>query len=125
RNELLTHISDAISLRNWVSTHSALIDRHPAAWCAIELAIIDALSRETGQSAEAWLGLPSTSGCFQYTAVLGDAEPQEFAATFARYRAAGFTDYKCKLSGNLQRDRTKLAVITETDTTVQRLRLDA
>lgn len=125
RTEVMADILDAASLRAWVATHAARIDRHPAAWCAIELALIDALSRDAGQSAESWLGLPDTVGTFHYSAVLGDAGKDVFAATFDRYRAAGLTDYKLKLSGELARDRSKLDVLRAAGPAVARLRLDA
>lgn len=123
RAEILAEIHDAATLRAWIAANALRIDAAPAAWCAVELALIDALARDAGQSAEAWLMLAETSGEFRYSAVLGDAPPDTFAATFARYRALGFSDYKLKLSGDLARDRAKLAVLA--DSTVTRLRLDA
>lgn len=123
RADVLAHIHDAASLRAWVAAQSARIDAAPAAWCAIELAVTDALSRDAGQTAEAWLGLPETRGEFRYSAVLGDAPLEVFTATFDRYRAVGFSDYKLKLSGELAHDHAKLAVLA--DSAVVRLRLDA
>jgi L-alanine-DL-glutamate epimerase-like enolase superfamily enzyme len=125
RAEVAAEIRDATSLRGWVTAHASRIDRHPAAWCAIELALIDLYARQAGQSAESWLGLPDTAGTFHYSAVLGDAEPDAFAATFARYRDIGMTDFKFKLAGDLERDRKKLAALMDGGTAVARLRLDA
>ncbi len=125
RDEVLAEIRDAATLRAWVPAHAARIDRHPAAWCAIELALIDLFARQTEQTAEAWLGLPDTAGTFRYSAVLGDADPDAFAATFARYREFGLTDFKLKLSGDLARDRDKLALLEAAGAAVARLRLDA
>ncbi|MFP5407730.1 MAG: mandelate racemase/muconate lactonizing enzyme family protein [Gammaproteobacteria bacterium] len=123
--EVIAEIRDAASLRAWVAANTRRIDRHPAAWCAIELALIDLFARQTGQTAEAWLGLPEAAGRFQYSAVLGDSDPNTFAATFARYRDIGMTDFKLKLSGDLGRDREKLAVLKSEGVAVERLRLDA
>jgi L-alanine-DL-glutamate epimerase-like enolase superfamily enzyme len=125
RDEVLAEIRDAASLRAWVTGHAARIDRNPAAWCAIELALIDLFARQAGQTAEAWLGLPDSAGAYRYSAVLGDADADAFAATFARYRAFGLTDFKLKLSGDLARDRAKLAVLKDAGAAVARLRLDA
>lgn len=125
RDEVMAEIRDAATLRAWVDENAARIDPHPSAWCAIELALIDLFARQAGQSAEAWLGLPETVGAFQYSAVLGDAEPAAFEATFARYREFGLTDFKLKLSGELARDRAKLAVLAGAGPAVKRLRLDA
>jgi L-alanine-DL-glutamate epimerase-like enolase superfamily enzyme len=123
--EVIAEIRDAATLRAWVATHARRIDRHPSAWCAIELALIDLFARQAGQTAEAWLDLPVTDGAFQYSAVLGDADPDAFVATFARYRDIGMTDFKLKLAGDLARDREKLAVLKEAGAAVARLRLDA
>ena len=125
RDEVLAEIRDAATLRAWVAAHAARIDRHPAAWCAIELALIDLFARQAEQTAEAWLGLPDMAGTFRYSAVLGDADPDAFAATFVRYREFGLTDFKLKLAGDLARDQEKLAVLKDAGTAVARLRLDA
>lgn len=125
RSEVVSEIHDAGSLRAWVDAQSQRIDSNPAAWCAIELALIDLFARQAGQSAEAWLALPDICGSFRYSAVLGDADVAVFAATFKRYRDIGITDFKLKLSGELARDRDKLAVLKEAGSAVARLRLDA
>lgn len=125
RNSVLEHIRDAPSLRKWVTDHAAHIDRNPAAWCAIELALIDLFARQAGQTAEAWLGLPESGGVFRYSAILGDADLPVFAATFERYQGIGMTDFKLKLAGNLARDREKLEVLHQAGGVVSRLRLDA
>lgn len=125
RDEVMAEIRDAATLHAWVAENAPRIDHHPAAWCAIELALIDLFANQAGQTAEAWLGLPDTAGTFQYSAVLGDADQTSFAAAFARYREFGMTDFKLKLSGDLSRDRAKLAVLADAGQAVTRLRLDA
>jgi len=125
RAGVVSDIHDAESLRAWVATQRQRIDANPAAWCAIELALIDLFSRQAGQTAEAWLGLPDICGSFRYSAVLGDADTAVFAATFARYRDIGISDFKLKLSGDLVRDRERLVVLKDAGTAVARLRLDA
>ncbi|MHB1144564.1 MAG: mandelate racemase/muconate lactonizing enzyme family protein [Thiobacillus sp.] len=122
---VVAEIRDAATLRAWVATHARRIDRHPSAWCAIELALIDLFARQAGQTAEDWLGLPVTDGTFQYSAVLGDADPDALSATFARYRDIGMTDFKLKLAGDLTRDQEKLTVLKDAGAAVARLRLDA
>ena len=125
RASVLADIRDVDSLRAWVAGHAAQIDRNPAAWCAIELALVDLFARQAGQSAEAWLGLPETAGTFTYSAVLGDADLPAFAATVARYRDVDMRDFKLKLSGDLARDQAKIEILREAGTAVARLRLDA
>ena len=125
RGEVLEDVGDAESLRRWVTAHTKSIDRAPAAWCAIELALIDLFARQAGQTADAWLGLPATARTFSYSAVLGDAELPVFAATVARYHEIGMTDFKLKLSGNLARDQAKIEVLRSAGADIARLRLDA
>jgi len=118
-------IVDLDTLRTWVVAHEGAIDRHPAAWCAIELAIVDALSRRAGQSAEAWLGLPALGGVFRYSAVIGDMAPAAFEAMAARYAKAGFADFKLKLSGDEARNREKVEMLTALPINALRIRADA
>lgn len=98
------------TLRAWVALHSAIVDAHPAAWCAIELAIVDLLGRRAQLSVDRLLESRPLAPTFRYTAVLGDAEPAAFRTLARRYQAQGFRDFKVKLSGDITRDRAKLEV---------------
>ena len=89
------------------------LDANPAAWCAIELAILEMLAIESGVPIEGLLALPRLAGRFQYSAVLGDMSHDAFQATAGQYRRQGFTDFKVKLSGNLDRDREKMALLRQ------------
>ncbi|HWQ37778.1 MAG TPA: enolase C-terminal domain-like protein [Burkholderiales bacterium] len=111
REGLIATIRDLDTLRSRVERHGPEIDANPAAWCAIELALLDLLARRNGQTVEALLELPRLSGRFRYTAVIGDVSPQRFHAQLARYLTAGFRDYKIKLSGNAALDRAKVAAL--------------
>ncbi len=122
---LTREISDLQTLRAWVETHRADIDRNPAAWCAIELALLDLLGRARGLALEPLLDQPSLPAAFHYTAVLDDAGPTAFAALTRRYAQAGFSDFKIKLSGDPARDADKVATITSQDIADVRLRVDA
>src|SRR5207245_232607 len=92
-----TMLHDVDSLASWVSRHNAEIDRNPAAWTAVELALLDLMGKHAGKSIEALLGLPELSGRFRYTAVIGDAPAAQFEAQLAKYGNAGFRDFKIKL----------------------------
>lgn len=100
-------IRDVESLGVWIRTHEHEIDVSPAAWTAVELALLDLLGKSAGRPVESLLGLPPLGGRFRYTAVLGDASPQEFDGHLARYRQAGFRDFKIKLAGERTRDLAK------------------
>jgi L-alanine-DL-glutamate epimerase-like enolase superfamily enzyme len=118
-------IVDLASLRAWMTAHADEIDANPAAWCAIELSILDLLAKSRDQTVEAFLSLPPLQGQFHYSAVLGDASPDAFQATAERYRSQGFTDFKVKLSGSLDRDLAKMSVFRRWDADPLRVRVDA
>jgi L-alanine-DL-glutamate epimerase-like enolase superfamily enzyme len=124
RESIRQDIVDLDSLRRWMTTHADAIDRNPAAWCAVELALLDLLARVTGQTVESLLSLPALSGPFRYTAVLGDSGEAAFAGTAHAYQRLGFRDFKLKLSGDLERDTRKLAILDSADSTF-RVRVDA
>src|SRR5687767_2115203 len=105
--------------------HAAEIDAHPAAWCAIELAMLDAFAKQGRQTVERLLALAPLEGTFRYTAVIGDAEPAAFKAMADHYRRFGFDDFKVKLSGDLERDRAKMAALRELGADAIRVRVDA
>lgn len=123
--ELCDEILDLASLRTWMASHSEEIDANPAAWCAVEIAILDLLAQESGRPIEAFLSLPALDGRFRYSAVLGDSATAAFERTFEQYRRLGFTDFKIKLSGDLDRDRVKMAVVRGGDGGAARIRVDA
>lgn len=121
----MAEIDSVDALRMWVETNRVSLDVNPAAWSAVELAILDALAIEKNCSIEKLLGLPELCGNFLYTAVLGDASAASFQKQLERYLANGFTDFKIKLSGNLELDMQKIAVLRATGVPAGRVRADA
>lgn len=117
-------ISDLASLRMWVDEQAALIDKHPAAWCAIELAILDLLGKEKGVAVERLLALPRLSGQHRYTAVIATRNPALFEQQLARYLALGLSDYKIKLSGDLALDRQHFKLLEQGLNGQGRIRVD-
>ena len=114
------------TLAAWVAEHAAVIDEHPAAWCAIELAVLELLARRAGVPVEQVLDAPAPTGTFHYSAVVGDSAPDRFRAAVGRYREQGFTDFKLKLSGDATRDRDKIVALREAgDREALRIRVDA
>ncbi len=105
------NITGPQSLRAWIAQHETEIDASPAAWCAIELALLDLMGKETDRSLESLLGYEPLSAPFQYSAILGDADAAAFEKHYLRYREYGFMDFKLKLSGNLRRDKQKVRVL--------------
>ena len=108
RQGLEKAVNSVDTLVAWVGTHSALIDANPAAWCAVELALLELFARREDIPVEQLVEVPPTTGNFRYSAVVGDGGTDAFRATVARYREIGFVDFKLKLSGDPTRDRTKI-----------------
>jgi L-alanine-DL-glutamate epimerase-like enolase superfamily enzyme len=125
RAALISEIRDFESLECWVAEHRADIDAHPAAWCAIELALLDLLGKRSGETFEALLGWPPISGEFRYTAVLGDGPRAQFDAQLATYRGAGFRDFKIKLSLDSERNRAKVSALRAAGVGASHARADA
>lgn len=118
-------IDDVATLRAWVAGHAAEIDAHPAAWCAVELALLDLFGRRRGVTLEALLDLPPITGSYRYTAVLGDACEATFTQQLKRYVAAGFDTFKIKLCGVIERDRAKVRALQAAGIAPSRVRADA
>ena len=115
-------VTDAASLPAWADAHRDEVDEHPAAFCAIELAVLDLLGKAASVPVEDVLGVPRLDEGFTYSAVLGDSPYLVYRLQLFRYRRKGFTDFKVKVSGDLERDRRKLRVFEKKQL---RVRLDA
>ncbi len=125
RAAVLGPIVDFESLGRYVEARRGEIDTHPAAWCAIELAVLDLLAKASGVTVEQLMGLPAVRGAFRYSAVLGDGSPEVFGAQLDRYLEAGFGDFKVKLSGDIGRDRAKVAALRSAGIEPGAVRADA
>lgn len=118
-------VDDLPSLRAWMAGHADAIDRHPAAWCAIELAVLDLLARRAGATVDAFLGLRPLAPTFHYTAVLGVASEAAFSAMAHAYARMGFAHYKLKLSGKPEQDARNCHVLQSLEPAPTSLRVDA
>ena len=116
-------------LKQWAEGNEKKIDNYPSAWCAIEMAMLDLLSRERGCTVEKLLGLDDGKLCGRYTAVLGDDKKWKYTTLADKYLIRGISDFKIKLSGNLERDIEKLDILEELSVQHHaksiRIRLDA
>lgn len=118
-------VTDIDTLRDWIRAHASLIDRNPAAWCALELALLEVFSKSNQQPVETLLGLPTLSGAFHYTAVIGDCDARTFSVLFENYLDLGIHDFKIKLGGDLRRDRDKRFILEGHAHHTLRVRADA
>jgi L-alanine-DL-glutamate epimerase-like enolase superfamily enzyme/pimeloyl-ACP methyl ester carboxylesterase len=116
-------------LKQWAEENEKEIDNYPSAWCAIEMAMLNLLSRERGCTVEKLLGLDDGKLCGRYTAVLGDDKKWKYTTLADEYLIRGISDFKIKLSGNLERDIEKLDILEELSVQHHakpiRIRLDA
>lgn len=111
RDAVARDVADIESLRGWIDEHRAAIDSSPAAFCAMETAVLDLIGKAAGRTAEEVLGEARPAGDFRYTAVLGDSPWPVYRWQCRRYRADGFGDFKVKVSGDLRRDRRKMRAL--------------
>jgi len=109
--EAILQVDSLDSLRAFKSAHHAGISQNPAAWCAIETAILDLLAKVENKTLEALLGLSEIDGRFQYTAVLGASSHESFKAKMQLYVEAGFTDFKVKIVGDDPLDSQNLGAL--------------
>jgi L-Ala-D/L-Glu epimerase / N-acetyl-D-glutamate racemase len=123
--DIRREITGLDALRGWAAAHRNEIDANPAAWCAVELALLDLLGKHQKVTIEALLSLPPLAGRFQYTGVLGDALPSVFQSMAERYRRMGFKDFKVKLCPDSSRDRNKLSALRSWPAGSIRVRADA
>jgi L-Ala-D/L-Glu epimerase len=123
--EWIERIHDVAAIADWAERHRGDIDANPAAWTAVEIALLDLIGRGEGTSVESLLGLPELAGRFRYTAVLGDAAAAKFEAQLAHYLKAGFRDFKIKLSGEAARDLAKVRALAAAGISPRQVRADA
>lgn len=121
----LREIGDVASLATWVRGHAREIDANPAAWAAVELALLDLFGKTAQVPVESLLGLPALCGRFRYTAVIGDAVPGDFEHQLDRYRQAGFRDFKIKLAGEHERNAAKVRSLLASGIASDTVRADA
>jgi L-alanine-DL-glutamate epimerase-like enolase superfamily enzyme len=116
-------------LKQWAKENEKEIDNYPSAWCAVEMAMLDLLSREKSCSVEKMLGLDDGKLCSRYTAVLGDDKKWKYTTLVDKYLIRRLSDFKIKLSGNLERDIEKLDILEDLSVKHHaesiRIRLDA
>lgn len=111
--EIATASKDLSGLKSWVEANEELIDENPAAFCAIEMALLDYIARRDQLSVEALLKLSKLDQTISYTAVVGDSSIAKTYLTSMAYMLYGFSDFKVKLSGNIQHDKKRLALLPQ------------
>lgn len=124
RNNFLK-IGSLTDLECWISENTRAIDQNPAAFCAMELALLDTLAKTQNVSVERLVSLPDLTGQFHYSAVLGTENSKYFHAFLNRYLQMQMKDFKVKLFGDSGIDSQNLSAIKACNRTGVRVRLDA
>ena len=123
RENLRRAVDGLPALQAWAQNHRAVIDKNPAGFCALELALLDALAKEQGVAVERLLNLPDLKGIFVYSAVIGDGSLEQFEQQLGQYLEMGFRDFKIKISGEAAGDKGKWTLLQ--DQPGLRVRVDA
>lgn len=100
-------------IKTWVESNEGLIDKNPAAWCAVELALLDLLSKDQFKSIEEFLDLPELNKDFNYSAILGDSTLEVTKGQIEQFAKFGLNDFKLKITGNSGIDNQKLKLIRD------------
>ncbi len=120
--EEFQNVSD---LQTWMAENNQAINENPASWCAVELALFDCWGQENRQSIESLLSLQEITGQFQYSAVLGPENIASFEKQAKQFCALDFYDFKIKVTGNREDDRSKIKFLKDLPIQNIRIRLDA
>ncbi|MEO1262872.1 MAG: enolase C-terminal domain-like protein [Bacteroidota bacterium] len=116
-------------LKEWINNYRSEIDENPAAFSAIEIALVELFAKEKKSSVEKLVGLNSPCRIYQYTGVLGDSSEKKYTAMAQRFFKMGFTDFKIKVNGALDTDNKKLKIVhqlaAQNNIPEIRIRLDA
>ena len=118
---LVESCADQSTIREWIESHETQVSQNPAAFAAVEMALLDFLARRDGLSIEEYLGYPPLRAPMRYSAVLGDSSPLKTGIAAFAYSVVGLSDFKIKLNTNLERDKQKLARLPQHAT----IRVDA
>jgi L-alanine-DL-glutamate epimerase-like enolase superfamily enzyme len=121
----LLDIDTMDALMRFVDSIAWDIDANPAAWCAVETALLDLIGKIENKPLEALLGLPPIEHPHTYSAVLSAGSPEGFAKQLGMYKAQGFSHYKIKLSGDLALDRAYVQALQMADILPTHVRADA
>ncbi len=107
--EILERCTSIDKLRGWINENGSLIDSNPSAFSALELALLDLLSRRQGISVERLIGAGPLRGNPHYSAVIGDSSALKTGLASAAYALLGFADFKIKLSDDIEHDSKRLS----------------
>lgn len=123
--ENIIQINSFLSLNQFVTDYDNAISENPAAWCAIEIALLDLIAKERRCSVEELFNLNKPRKSHIITAVLGIDSLMSFSKKLLKYRLYGLSDFKIKLSGDNKKDKRVLSLVRLSGVLSSHIRLDA
>lgn len=121
----VVNLSSLENLKEYMEINEESINKNPAAWCAFEMAFLDAYGKETNRNIEGLLNCPDIATPQEFTAVVGVANIEAQKVMIQKYLSLGFNDLKIKLSGKLEDDLPLVNYLKELGTKFKNIRADA
>jgi L-Ala-D/L-Glu epimerase len=121
RRQLL-EVRQLTDVQRFMASRHHDIEANPAAFAAVELALLDAIGRSEVRSVESLLGQPELVGEFCYSAVIGLGSLEVFRLQLQEYARLKLRDLKIKLCGDLASDRARVTLAVAAG---MRIRVDA
>jgi muconate cycloisomerase len=113
-----------VALLDQVSRSSPKEGLDCAAWCALELAVLDAYGKHFGYSVQRWLG-STPAPMVRYDAVIPFVRPRQLALIALAIRLLRFTQVKIKVGVDLAADLRSLRILRRVLGPDTDLRVDA
>jgi len=107
----ISSIATIDALKEWVLSNESIIFKNPSAWCAVETALIDLIGKERGRTVNELFETPATLSTQKVTAVISDGTIEFVESLMVKCLKFGFTDFKIKLTGMVEKDCVKTRLL--------------
>ena len=118
-------INSVEKLKNWILTHDTEINLNPAAFCAVEMALLDLMCKSHCCSIESLLKLPKLDTSSIYSGVIGTKSTRLFSELVKQYQVMGVEQLKVKLTGDYSIDSANLNILRKNFGDMGQIRFDA
>lgn len=117
----ISALTNLDELNDWVTRNRKLIEQSPAAWCAIEISLLDLFARIQNTTVSNLLGLNNHYTIPKFSAIVGSENVKKSLL----FRLMGFSDFKLKVAGDLNLSQRQLRLIELMRVGPENIRLDA
>lgn len=112
KSQLQPHLFESIDdWKKFKEDNLTHFSSNQSALCALEMAVLDYLSKKNAISIEALLGAEYKRGPFYYSAIIGDVTDKVWEWQLEWHRSLGIRDYKLKLNGDPLLDQQRIDAI--------------